>query len=130
MIRRPPRSTRTDTLFPYTTLFRSRQHFALAHVIGSRDQTLFLHALDDAGGAVVADLEVALHKAGRCLAVLQHHRHGAVVAVVATAFTAEAAAAVDVSFSVVGDGFDVGRLALLFPEIGSASGRERVCQSV
>src|SRR3546814_9328171 len=29
MIRRPPRSTRTDTLFPYTTLFRSaaREHF-------------------------------------------------------------------------------------------------------
>src|SRR3546814_6408549 len=25
MIRQPPRSTRTDTLFPYTTLFRSRQ---------------------------------------------------------------------------------------------------------
>src|SRR3546814_7001261 len=27
MIRRPPRSTRTDTLFPYTTLFRSVRHF-------------------------------------------------------------------------------------------------------
>src|SRR3546814_11695833 len=26
MIRRPPRSTRTDTLFPYTTLFRSQYH--------------------------------------------------------------------------------------------------------
>src|SRR3546814_2355232 len=26
MIRRPPRSTRTDTLFPYTTLFRSHDH--------------------------------------------------------------------------------------------------------
>src|SRR3546814_6809788 len=26
MIRRPPRSTRTDTLFPYTTLFRSLPH--------------------------------------------------------------------------------------------------------
>src|SRR3546814_17322 len=26
MIRRPPRSTRTDTLFPYTTLFRSARH--------------------------------------------------------------------------------------------------------
>src|SRR3546814_5551512 len=26
MIRRPPRSTRTDTLFPYTTLFRSQLH--------------------------------------------------------------------------------------------------------
>src|SRR3546814_9642721 len=39
MIRRPPRSTRTDTLFPYTTLFRSvrhrriprRQHLHLGH---------------------------------------------------------------------------------------------------
>src|SRR3546814_14980669 len=30
MIRRPPRSTRTDTLFPYTTLFRSE---LLAHAI-------------------------------------------------------------------------------------------------
>src|SRR3546814_9772786 len=29
MIRRPPRSTRTDTLFPYTTLFRSDQEFVL-----------------------------------------------------------------------------------------------------
>src|SRR3546814_8401598 len=28
MIRRPPRSTRTDTLFPYTTLFRSQRAFA------------------------------------------------------------------------------------------------------
>src|SRR3546814_8276817 len=27
MIRRPPRSTRTDTLFPYTTLFRSRPKY-------------------------------------------------------------------------------------------------------
>src|SRR3546814_19183712 len=36
MIRRPPRSTRTDTLFPYTTLFRSGAHdqaaALLAHV--------------------------------------------------------------------------------------------------
>src|SRR3546814_1260768 len=34
MIRRPPRSTRTDTLFPYTTLFRSVEPDALAHVVG------------------------------------------------------------------------------------------------
>src|SRR3546814_9851354 len=32
MIRRPPRSTRTDTLFPYTTLFRSRLRW------GAQDQ--------------------------------------------------------------------------------------------
>src|SRR3546814_21006038 len=29
MIRRPPRSTRSDTLFPYTTLFRSLLHVSL-----------------------------------------------------------------------------------------------------
>src|SRR3546814_18114840 len=29
MIRRPPRSTRTDTLFPYTTLFRSKRLLAM-----------------------------------------------------------------------------------------------------
>src|SRR3546814_15647161 len=29
MIRRPPRSTRTDTLFPYTTLFRSQRRRAV-----------------------------------------------------------------------------------------------------
>src|SRR3546814_10330319 len=34
MIRRPPRSTRTDTLFPYPTLFRS----ADAVAVGERDQ--------------------------------------------------------------------------------------------
>src|SRR3546814_21006254 len=32
MIRRPPRSTRTDTLFPYTTLFRSLEHRLLDEV--------------------------------------------------------------------------------------------------
>src|SRR3546814_8879716 len=31
MIRRPPRSTRTDTLFPYTTLFRSVSPTCLVH---------------------------------------------------------------------------------------------------
>src|SRR3546814_5631139 len=38
MIRPPPRSTRTDTLFPYTTLFRSHDgHFVFAiEIIASR----------------------------------------------------------------------------------------------
>src|SRR3546814_7767573 len=38
MIRRPPRSTRTDTLFPYTTLFRSTHRDAI------RDRGLHLAA--------------------------------------------------------------------------------------
>src|SRR3546814_10313099 len=35
MIRRPPRSTHTDTLFPYTTLFRSVDH--RRHTVRGRD---------------------------------------------------------------------------------------------
>src|SRR3546814_7391592 len=34
MIRRPPRSTRTDTLFPYTTLFRARSEVEVGPVNG------------------------------------------------------------------------------------------------
>src|SRR3546814_1775810 len=34
MIRRPPRSTRTDTLFPYTTLFRSHGNHVTCAVTG------------------------------------------------------------------------------------------------
>src|SRR3546814_14811912 len=33
MLRRPPRSTRTDTLFPYTTLYRSRQRMKLQSAV-------------------------------------------------------------------------------------------------
>src|SRR3546814_11068568 len=57
MIRRPPRSTRTDTLCPYTTLFRSMQA---------------LDATDgDAVGAEAFDLGPHLHKA---LAEIGHLR--------------------------------------------------------
>src|SRR3546814_19198136 len=42
MIRRPPRSTRTDTLFPYTTLFRSPHRSYQARIpIGIRCRTGF-----------------------------------------------------------------------------------------
>src|SRR3546814_20424944 len=37
MIRRPPRSTRTDTLFPYTTLFRSHEIAGPVREVGHRD---------------------------------------------------------------------------------------------
>src|SRR3546814_19846019 len=52
MIRRPPRSTRTDTLFPYTTLFRS---FALIQEIRQFfDGPLALSGSIANGGAVLA----------------------------------------------------------------------------
>src|SRR3546814_15523239 len=63
MIRRPPRSTRTDTLFPYTTLFRSRVAAArvLVAVAEAADAVLHegrreVHGRDDrAGGRVEVD---------------------------------------------------------------------------
>src|SRR3546814_3780610 len=42
MIRRPPRSTRTDTLFPYTTLFRSAEDRVARGAFGARLQRGFL----------------------------------------------------------------------------------------
>src|SRR3546814_17813849 len=42
MIRRPPRSTRTDTLFPYTTLFRSNRRFHWPRDLG--DRGIFHHS--------------------------------------------------------------------------------------
>src|SRR3546814_308790 len=46
MIRRPPRSTRTDTLFPYTTLFRSHDT-GLGDVDASVREQLHHAELDD-----------------------------------------------------------------------------------
>src|SRR3546814_6021171 len=55
MIRRPPRSTRTDTLFPYTTLFRSRR---LGQRVEEGGQARFhrLHMRIDLGEIGVARL--------------------------------------------------------------------------
>src|SRR3546814_3117585 len=48
MIRRPPRSTRTDTLFPYTTLFRSRFVTPVRRELGSEAPS---NPTPDPGGA-------------------------------------------------------------------------------
>src|SRR3546814_5334313 len=49
MIRRPPRYTRTDTLFPYTTLFRSFDRGRNKHAQDVRtDALLYLAGLEDA----------------------------------------------------------------------------------
>src|SRR3546814_7949109 len=71
MIRRPPRSTRTDTLFPYTTLFRS--DLGLIPLRQQRDETVDRRALGrrrnllrarigTAIGDVVADRIVEQHR--------------------------------------------------------------------
>src|SRR3546814_7543499 len=59
MIRRPPRSTRTDTLFPYTTLFRSLPAPLAGHV-GLADQ----EALDRGAGEALVPERDGLGEAG------------------------------------------------------------------
>src|SRR3546814_14286326 len=54
MIRRPPRSTRTDTLFPYTTLFRSKTWVTPSSRTGCRGVAGFLLQVDVA--------EIVLHE--------------------------------------------------------------------
>src|SRR3546814_20794176 len=49
MIRRPPRSTRTDTLFPYTTLFRSERN-PIAGMRNNIFSTLHCALAAEAGG--------------------------------------------------------------------------------
>src|SRR3546814_10841459 len=78
MIRRPPRATRTDTLFPYTTLFRSDRgdHDLGGDALVAQAQGLFerdlvkgvgrqLDAIGDHAGAVRLDLDadVVVHHA-------------------------------------------------------------------
>src|SRR3546814_7979053 len=55
MIRRPPRSTRTDTLFPYTTLFRSADFTApIGQLQGEDCEMVFMVATPTSTGAALA----------------------------------------------------------------------------
>src|SRR3546814_5270204 len=51
MIRRPPRSTRTDTLFPYTTLFRSHRRHFFDRIVGLPTREIAARAIDPFGRA-------------------------------------------------------------------------------
>src|SRR3546814_6451828 len=57
MIRRPPRSTRTDTLFPYTTLFRSELDgvFAVGDLLKDHVKQAVVAAADGAIAAMAVE---------------------------------------------------------------------------
>src|SRR3546814_1662197 len=68
MIRRPPRSTRTDTLFPYTTLFRSRPRGHVDAERGVGDARVEQRQHDQAGndeGPVADTVDLAHARADR-----------------------------------------------------------------
>src|SRR3546814_13974081 len=117
MIRRPPRSTRTDTLFPYTTLFRSHRIIGRADDIERRLEIL-LGLAGEADDKVARDRDIGTHGA--------HPFDDAKIAVdaVAAVHRREDAVAARL-YRQVEEGHQ-----LLDLEIGRATCRERVCQSV
>src|SRR3546814_13967560 len=73
MIRRPPRSTRTDTLFPYTTLFRSIDKCCAAvgqiqfkSVLGFILVNLIIHGDRSFGPTAAIELPQSPHRPKRC----------------------------------------------------------------
>src|SRR3546814_16030732 len=128
MIRRPPRSTRTDTLFPYTTLFRSPS--ARENGAGEctpRRRTIFklrqwIHDLPVRKDAFREKVKLAPSAPDRHdLAVF-----GDMDAAFGLVLTSPATGAIGITFA--GAGFAANR-GIAF-EIGRASCRERVFQYV
>src|SRR3546814_3960029 len=73
MIRRPPRSTRTDTLFPYTTLFRSTLNDVMSTVMGelvSPWDEEFIIQRDD--NSWLIDGATPIQDVGRVLGIEEH----------------------------------------------------------
>src|SRR3546814_8649572 len=66
MIRRPPRSTRTDTLFPYTTLFRSLSGGIATYRMpdGSIQDAAPIHIIGPTTGAMKVSVEGPVHAFG------------------------------------------------------------------
>src|SRR3546814_12542491 len=70
MIRRPPRSTRTDTLFPYTTLFRSTRIRLRRGSTGARALELIVSQPILTAKVLAAELDVSFQAASSALNAL------------------------------------------------------------
>src|SRR3546814_9623998 len=73
MIRRPPRSTRTDTLFPYTTLFRS--HLCKREFVNSNDQVKTAPMTECQGRFFILKRAGRLSKSGHSLPLQPSQPH-------------------------------------------------------
>src|SRR3546814_17677095 len=119
MLRRPPSSTRSDTLFPYTKLFRSwfslpsQPVFAFAGVVRQGEDWPCFAMLTTEANRLVA------HYQPQAMPVILHPEDHA------TWLCGEWRAAVALAAP-----FPSQLLAVGDQQIGRASGRERVCQSV
>src|SRR3546814_9477384 len=81
MIRRPPSSTRTDTLFPYPTLFRSGHHLAVPQIAQNLARRRLGHAEGDAAaGSAPVEPEHQPRPFPRAAIMLRIDAEGAVIA--------------------------------------------------
>src|SRR3546814_15004999 len=132
MIRRPPRSTRTDTLFPYTTLFRSAGRVGGTVVvvdggIGSQVHALMREKLllsDSAANLTLPEEKSLSGFARKTLAIFDQ--------IHAKRLDDERKMLADDGSTNVADGqFPVAvQRQVIVEQIGRASCRARVCQSV
>src|SRR3546814_10200473 len=76
MIRRPPRSTRTDTLFPYTTLFRSAGSCASANALAGISNTASARLATTRGSISRIFMSVSGRASTNCPAHHVAHRVG------------------------------------------------------
>src|SRR3546814_20330318 len=121
MIRRPPRSTRTDTLFPYTTLFRSLSLSVDAYQIDLDDRITLTGLLSGTG---IRNILIANGFSGdqsvRFFTNAVDTRTRGVDVVGTYAFDVGSAGRLRTSVGFNYNDTDI--------KIGRASGRERVCQ--
>src|SRR3546814_12322499 len=136
MIRRPPRSTRTDTLFPYTTLFRSAGDSRIDH----RSRSVFVRGVTlKAGDIITLDGSTGEVMLGE-VQTIQPELSGDFATLMSWAdklrrmkVRANAETPVDARTAVKfgAEGIGLSRTEhMFFEEIGRASCRERVCQYV
>src|SRR3546814_14932100 len=128
MIRRPPRCTRTDTLFPYTTLFRSEpamRHDDRIEFVAVKDQQA--PAVDGGMHRLFPDLDTAEIRA------CELAEHLVVIAGDIDDVRAALGALHDAADDRIvppGPGKALLQLPAVADDIGRASCRERVCQYV
>src|SRR3546814_13194840 len=129
MILRPPRSTRTDTLFPYTTLFRSPLGFLLVLTVVLLLLSMFLNGIAILVLTVPIFFPVAnslgidpIHLG--ILFAIAIEMGGVIPPVGLNLFAVSGTTGVPVTKVMQG------AIPFLMTEIGRASCRERVCQYV
>src|SRR3546814_15631197 len=117
MIRRPPRSTRTDTLFPYTTLFRSNPYTFNPDSPTTYNKMTSTTVYDSLGNPLAAEIYYVRTSSSNSAATTNDWNVHLIVA--GTELTPSSGASpMQLSFDTTGQ------------QTGRASCRDRVCQYV